>query len=78
MRQLAKGRCHYQDRRRKILDSNTFQTILGAKGGSSIDLLILRFGVRRTVKVKNGAGRGRTGGGGHCDQTADGIYLAWR
>ena len=37
---------------RKIQDSNSFRTILGAKGGSSINLVILRFGVRRTVKVR--------------------------
>jgi S1-C subfamily serine protease len=37
---------------RKIQDSNSFGTILGAKGGSSINLVILRFGVRRTVKVR--------------------------
>ena len=37
---------------RKIPDSNSFRTILGAKGGSSIDLVILRFGVRKTVNVK--------------------------
>jgi len=37
---------------RKIQDSNSFSTILGAKSGSSMDLVILRFGVRKTVKVK--------------------------
>jgi len=37
---------------RKIQDSNSFDQILGAKGGSSINLVILRFGVRRTVKVR--------------------------
>ena len=37
---------------RKILDSNSFMTILGTKGGSSMDVVILRFGVRKTVKVK--------------------------
>jgi serine protease Do len=37
---------------RKIKDSNSFDQILAGKGGSSIDLVILRFGARRTVKVK--------------------------
>jgi len=36
---------------RKIQDSNSFITILGAQNGSSMDLVILRFGVRQTVKV---------------------------
>jgi serine protease Do len=36
---------------RKIQDSASFGTILGAKGGPSMDLVILRFGVRKTVKV---------------------------
>ncbi len=42
---------------RKIQDSNSFDQILRAKGGSSIDLVLLRFGVRRTVKVKMTQGR---------------------
>jgi serine protease Do len=42
---------------RKIQDSNSFNQILGAKGASSIDLVILRFGVRKTVKVKMAQGR---------------------
>ena len=37
---------------RKIQDGNSFAQILETKSGSSIDLVILRFGVRRTVKVK--------------------------
>jgi S1-C subfamily serine protease len=37
---------------RKIQDSNSFGQILERKSGSSIDLMILRFGVRRTVKVR--------------------------
>jgi serine protease Do len=41
---------------RKILDSNSFMTILGTKGGSSMDVVLLRFGVRRTVKVKMAPG----------------------
>ncbi|MEI7672834.1 MAG: trypsin-like peptidase domain-containing protein [Deltaproteobacteria bacterium] len=36
---------------KKIQDSNSFGTILQTKNGNSIDLVILRFGVRRTVKV---------------------------
>lgn len=36
---------------RKIQDSNSFEKILDTKGGASMDLVILRFGVRRTVKV---------------------------
>ena len=43
---------------RKIRDSNNFAQILETKSGSSIDLVILRFGVRRTVKVKMAQGRG--------------------
>ncbi len=42
---------------RKIQDSNSFEQILRAKGGSSIDLVLLRFGVRTTVKVKMAQGR---------------------
>jgi S1-C subfamily serine protease len=41
---------------RRILDSNSFMAILGAKRGSSMDLVILRFGTRRTVKVKMAPG----------------------
>jgi len=41
---------------RKIQDSNSFSTILGAKSGSSMDLVILRFGVRKTVNVKMAPG----------------------
>jgi serine protease Do len=37
---------------RKIRDSNSFDQILQGKGGSGIDLVILRFGARRTVKVR--------------------------
>ena len=37
---------------RKILDGNSFDQIVRTKRGSSIDLVILRFGVRKTVKVK--------------------------
>jgi S1-C subfamily serine protease len=37
---------------RKIQDGNSFAQILETKSGSSIDLVILRFGARRTVKVK--------------------------
>ncbi|MFZ4436942.1 MAG: PDZ domain-containing protein, partial [Syntrophales bacterium] len=37
---------------RKIQDSASFAKILKTKGGSSIDLVILRFGVRKTVNVK--------------------------
>jgi len=36
---------------RKILNSNRFEKILETTGGSSFDLVILRFGVRKTVKV---------------------------
>ena len=36
---------------RKIQDSASFAKILETKGGSSMDLVILRFGVRKTVKV---------------------------
>ena len=42
---------------RKIQDGNSFGQILEKKSGSSIDLVILRFGVRRTVKVKMAQGR---------------------
>ncbi len=42
---------------RKIQDGNSFGQILETKKGSSIDLVILRFGVRRTVKVKMAQGR---------------------
>ncbi|MEI7635843.1 MAG: trypsin-like peptidase domain-containing protein [Syntrophus sp. (in: bacteria)] len=41
---------------RKIQDSNSFSTILGAKNGSTMDFVILRFGVRRTVQVKMAPG----------------------
>jgi S1-C subfamily serine protease len=36
---------------RKIQDSNSFKKFLAAKSGAGIDLVILRFGVRKTVKV---------------------------
>jgi len=36
---------------RKIQDSAGFEKILETKGASSMDLVILRFGVRKTVKV---------------------------
>jgi serine protease Do len=36
---------------RKIQDSTNFANILVTQSGSSMDLVILRFGVRRTVKV---------------------------
>jgi serine protease Do len=42
---------------RKIQDSNSFAKILEAKGGASMDLVILRFGARKTVKVKMAQGR---------------------
>ncbi|MEI7671930.1 MAG: trypsin-like peptidase domain-containing protein [Deltaproteobacteria bacterium] len=41
---------------RKIQDSASFAKILEAKGGPAIDLVILRFGVRKTVKVKMPSG----------------------
>jgi S1-C subfamily serine protease len=41
---------------RKIQDSNSFAKILEAKGGGSMDLVILRFGARRTVKVRMAQG----------------------
>jgi S1-C subfamily serine protease len=37
---------------RKIQDSASFDKILETKSGTSIDLAILRFGVRRTAKIK--------------------------
>jgi len=37
---------------RKIRDSNSFDQILQGKAASSMDLVILRFGARRTVKVR--------------------------
>ena len=42
---------------RKIQDSNSFARILEGKGGASMDLVILRFGVRRIVRVKMTQGR---------------------
>ena len=63
---------------RKIQDSNSFEQILRAKGGSSIDLVILRFGVQKNGQSQDGAGEGRTGGGRNSDQTADVIHLAGR
>jgi len=36
---------------RKIQDSNSFRQFLEAKRGASFDLVILRFGARRTIKV---------------------------
>jgi hypothetical protein len=41
---------------RKILDSNSFMMFLEAKDASSVDVVILRFGVRRSVKVKMAPG----------------------
>ena len=41
---------------RKIQDSASFAKILKTKGGSSIDLVILRFGVRKTVNIKMAPG----------------------
>jgi membrane-associated protease RseP (regulator of RpoE activity) len=49
---------------RKIQDSASFEKILETKGGSSMDLVILRFGVRKTVKVtitKSGAAQAMAG-----------------
>ncbi len=42
---------------RKIQDGNSFGQILEKKSGSSIDLVIFRFGARKTVKVKMAQGR---------------------
>ena len=36
---------------RRILDSTSLENILETKNGSSMDLVILRFGVRKTIKV---------------------------
>ena len=41
---------------RKILDSKSFEKILAAESGSSMDLVILRFGARTTVTVKMAPG----------------------
>lgn len=41
---------------RKIKDSNDFRRLLEAKSGTGIDLVILRFGARRRVKVKMAQG----------------------
>jgi S1-C subfamily serine protease len=49
---------------RKIQDSASFEKFLETKSGSSVDLVILRFGVRRTVKVslaQGGAAQGMAG-----------------
>jgi serine protease Do len=42
---------------RKIQDGADFEKLLATKGGTSMDLVILRFGVRKTVQVKFGPGR---------------------
>ncbi|MFZ4441246.1 MAG: trypsin-like peptidase domain-containing protein [Syntrophales bacterium] len=49
---------------RKIEDVKNFSAILEAKSGSNMDLVILRFGVRKTVQVKlapGGAGQAVAG-----------------
>ena len=41
---------------RKILDSNNFTKLLESKSGTAIDLVVLRFGARKTIKVKTTQG----------------------
>ena len=60
---------------RKVLDSKSFEKILATENGSSMDLVILRFGARTTVKVKMAAEGAAQGAGTAIRQPTEFTWL---
>ncbi len=60
---------------RKIKDSASFEKILAGKGSSSMDLVILRFGARRTVKVGMVQGAAQAAAGTPVKQPTEFTWL---